>query len=367
MTVASPVEVSGLSREIDPHQLTSNQIRKTSIMDELSLNVVEKPLGVENGLKPPKNGIFDHRHSIQIVDARLDVANLLRQRSFSTDVIDKQASDDDDVNEQKADNGVVADVVFNERRLTQRVGIFIVSNEVQSASCVQFYFDCSDSAFATLEFFTHLVRLQIIEHIKQVMALGYVVNCDVRKVGGSHGFRITVQSQYPLCVVHSSIEAAVSGLEEFLTALTEETFEQQRSGLVTNKLEASLSRMKDVANLLWLEIAESSYNFRRIDHEIAAIEKTTTDDVIKFYRDKISADAIDRRLIIISIGPDPILNRLDDPTLRHWTIDQVDEFRQTATTVRPRRVPVDRMDGWFQKVFEAKQNDYQPPSFSNFL
>ena len=364
-----------MSREVDPLQMTSNQIRKASIMDELSLNV-ETSLAVDadadadadadviGGLKPPRNGIFDHRHSIQIVgvDARNDVAGFLRQKSFSTDALDKQLSNDDD-----DDGQIVDDDVFNERRLTQRVAIFIVSNEVQSSSCVQFYFDCSDSDFATLEFFTHLVRLQIIEHIKQVMALGYVVNCDVRKVGGSHGFRIIVQSQYPLCVVHASIEDAVANLDEFLTTMAEESFEQQRSALVSNKLEASLSRMKDVANLLWLEIAESNYNFRRIDHEIGAIEKTAVDDVTKFYRDKISRDASDRRLIIISIGPDPILNRLDDATLRHWTLDEVDEFRQTSTSVRTRRVAIDRMDSWFQNVFDAKKNDYQPPSFSNFL
>ena len=53
----------------------------------------------------------------------------------------------------------------------------------------QFYFDCSTSGFAVLELFAHLVRLQVIEHVKQVMALGYVVNCDVRKV--KNGYSLT--------------------------------------------------------------------------------------------------------------------------------------------------------------------------------
>jgi hypothetical protein len=125
--------------------------------------------------------------------------------------------------------------------------------------------------------------------------------------------------------------------------------------------------MRDIANLLWLEIAEMTYNFKRIDQEIGVVEKTTLVDVVKFYRDKICVDAPERRLIVISVGPDPILNRLDDGTIRHWTIDELEEFRRSSTTIRKRRVPVDRMDSWFQNVFDAKDNDYKPPSVSNFL
>ena len=96
-------------------------------------------------------------------------------------------------------------------------------------TCVQFYFDCSNSSFAILELFAHLVRLQIIEHIKQVMSLGYVVNCDVRKVGDGHGLRIIVRSQYPFFVVYTTVENAVSAVDDFLAAILEETFEQSRS------------------------------------------------------------------------------------------------------------------------------------------
>jgi len=120
--------------------------------------------------------------------------------------------------------------------------------------------------------------------------------------------------------------------------------------MVTNKRETSYGRMRDIANLLWLEIAEATYNFRRVEREIGVVESTTLENVADFYRDKISADAPDRRLVVISIGPDAILNRLDDAdaSLRHWTIDEVEEFRQSSTSLRRRRLPVDRMDSWFQ-------------------
>ena len=156
---------------------------------------------------------------------QISFTTLIPQKSFSTDIIERDRDEDFSV---KNDVGTFNDV-YNERRLTERHTVFIVHNELQSASCVQFYFDCSNSSFAILELFAHLVRLQIIEHIKQVMSLGYVVNCDVRKVGDGHGLRIIVRSQYPFFVVYTTVENAVSAVDDFLAAILEETFEQSRS------------------------------------------------------------------------------------------------------------------------------------------
>ena len=69
----------------------------------------------------------------------------------------------------KSENDVdIWSELFFERRLICRQSLFIIHNEVQSASCVEFYFDCSNFDFAELEFLVHLVRLQIVEFIKQV-------------------------------------------------------------------------------------------------------------------------------------------------------------------------------------------------------
>ena len=84
LTAASPVQVSGLSRQFDPLETTSNQIRKTSIIDELSLNVDinvtdDATSDVTKTTTTTRNGIFDYRHSIQVVDATNDVVKLLKQ------------------------------------------------------------------------------------------------------------------------------------------------------------------------------------------------------------------------------------------------------------------------------------------------
>ena len=120
------------------------------------------------------------------------------------------------------------------------------------------------------------------------MSIGYVVNCDIRKVADNHGLRIVVQSQYPLSIVYATIENAISALDEFLSTMTVETFERNRKALSTNKREMSLSRMRDVANLLWLEIADATYNFKRVENEIGQIEKIGFEEIVEFYREKIS-------------------------------------------------------------------------------
>jgi len=69
---------------------------------------------------------------------------------------------------------------FFERRLLCRQSLFIIHNEVQSASCVEFHFDCSNFDFVELEFLVHLVRLQIVEFIKQVsiFSIKFHSNCE---------------------------------------------------------------------------------------------------------------------------------------------------------------------------------------------
>ena len=65
--------------------------------------------------------------------------------------------------------------------------VVIVNNEVHSSSCVLYYLECSKNEApeaAKLELFFHLVQVKLITAMKHVVPLGYVVNCDIRKVNG---------------------------------------------------------------------------------------------------------------------------------------------------------------------------------------
>ena len=98
--------------------------------------------------------------------------------------------------------------------------------------------------------------------MKHVVPLGYVVGCDIRKVNGRLGFRITVESQYPLSIVHKTIEDALEDIDDFLAKMETDEFEMSKAAVMSVKQESMVS-MRDQAHTSWREIAEQSYHFAR--------------------------------------------------------------------------------------------------------
>ena len=93
---------------------------------------------------------------------------------------------------------------------------------------------------------------------------GYVVGCDIRKMNNTLGFRIIVESQYPLTIVYETIEKALSDLDSFLTyEVDPESLEQAKQALSAFKLESCQLRVRDRAALAWKEILDGTYNFKR--------------------------------------------------------------------------------------------------------
>ena len=84
-------------------------------------------------------------------------------------------------------------------------------------------------------------------------------------------------------------------------------------------------------------------------------------DIRTCYRQWIHYKACDRRCVVISIGPDPILNKLESgPGIYHWTLNRLQEFRQDFMSPLKRKTV---LKDWFYGVFENSQNVYVPPSF----
>lgn len=88
------------------------------------------------------------------------------------------------------------------------------------------------------------------------------------------GFRIVVESQYPLATVHETIEQALEQIGDFLDDLTPETVERTKQAWIASKLETT-SRMRDAAALWWKEILDATYNFSRTSEETEEMAKLT--------------------------------------------------------------------------------------------
>ena len=137
---------------------------------------------------------------------------------------------------------------------------------MQSSSCVLFYLQCglnTPATCAVLELFFSLARAQLDHAMKHVVQLGYVVRCDVRKVNGTLGFRVVVESQYPLAFVTDAVEAALDGLDDFLEAQAATgAVDVARDALKASKDDEAERRFRDKADATWREIVDGTYVFR---------------------------------------------------------------------------------------------------------
>ena len=137
---------------------------------------------------------------------------------------------------------------------------------MQSSSCVLFYLQCglnTPSTCAVLELFFSLVRAQLDHAMKHVVQLGYVVCCDIRKVNGTLGFRVIVESQYPLSFVIDTVESALDGLDQFLADQADSgVVDVAKAALAGSNDEEAERRFRDNANTTWREIIDGAYVFR---------------------------------------------------------------------------------------------------------
>ena len=114
------------------------------------------------------------------------------------------------------------------------------------------------------------------------------------------------------------------------------------------------------------EIADETYYFYRNKDEISEIEKVSLDQVRQFYTNWIHPAGEERRHLTISIGPDPMLNKLDimlegpgEHQVRHWNLKELEIYRNKARSFP--QVSSELLTRWYQEVFESEDNTYQPP------
>merc|ERR1719244_327990 len=85
----------------------------------------------------------------------------------------------------------------------------MVHNEHHTMSMFVMYLQLDNTSLekcCLLEVFTHIVRERIINRLKHVVILGYVIGCDIRKLNNNTGLRIYVESQFPPDTVNDAIE-----------------------------------------------------------------------------------------------------------------------------------------------------------------
>jgi secreted Zn-dependent insulinase-like peptidase len=237
--------------------------------------------------------------------------------------------------------------------------VFLVGNEIQSSSCVLFLLQCGQDVATTsalLEVFVSVVRARLVGRMKSVVPLGYVVGCDLRKMNGTISFRVIVESQYPLPFVHATIEKSIAELGAYLSEADPCVLDMCKQTVLNAKQENS-QRMRDSAALLWREISERTYDFGRHEQEMALVQSVNMADLRQFYSQLVHADGTERRCLVISIGPDPILNRLDE--VECLTLNDSSRLRDQCDLFPA--LSQQSLDAWFLKAFNSRTYDYGAP------
>ncbi len=107
------------------------------------------------------------------------------------------------------------------------------------------------------------LRSRLVSAMRHEVALGYVVDVDIRKNSSSLGLRTVVESQYPLSLVHDTIEGCLDKMEAYLDEeVSEEVLEAGKRAVVAQRQEER-ARMKEAGWEVWKEILQQTYHFYR--------------------------------------------------------------------------------------------------------
>ena len=372
-----------LKNPVERIVLLETTLRNDSTENEGNINSLESAVA-DDSLK--QNSLLDAMITTQEADSlgrpilfhrnsSADKLSTIEEEKGNNSIVCNTTDDDDQVSlkedhkKQPISNPTKIEIVLPSSK--NRQNLFIINNEIQSSSCVLFYLQFSENLpcnMALLEMFHQTIREHLISSMRYIEALGYVVGCDIRQGNANTtiGLRITVESHYPLPVVHSRIEEGILSLDDFLSNMSEETFQMGKNARIISKREMWNNRMMDRAVGLWREIADETYYFNRNLDEIEQIEKVTLNHVRDFYNTWIHPAGEERRHLTISIGPDPMLNKLDimlegsgEHQVRHWDLKELELYRHEARTFP--QVSAEILSRWYQQVFDSDDNNYKPP------
>lgn len=199
---------------------------------------------------------------------------------------------------------------FNQRELNLPEGCnfaYRMLNDAHQLHAIEVYFQCFQQSFknnALLELFCHLVDEPCFDQLRTKEQLGYVVNSGARRSRGVQGFRVIVQSARELDHVNQRIESFIASMRDYISSMSDETFQKQREGYIVKKTEIP-KRMHSQANKFWNEIITHQFCFDRNRIESEILKTVEKNDILQFYDHYISACSIYRRKLALHVDPSP--------------------------------------------------------------
>lgn len=178
-----------------------------------------------------------------------------------------------------------------------------IENKFHRSSCVETYFQCNVQTTENnmlLELLSQILNEPCQNILRTKEQLGYIVFSGIRRASGVQGLRIIVQSDKHPQFVDQRIEAFLVTMSDYIRNLSQEEFLRHREALAAHRLEKP-KRLGARTARYWLEINSQQYNFDRANIEVAFLKTLTSEDIIEFFKNMISANSPVRRKLAVHV------------------------------------------------------------------
>lgn len=147
---------------------------------------------------------------------------------------------------------------------------------------------------------TQLINEPCFDTLRTKEQLGYLVHSTGRASIGMTGLRISIQSERDAHYLEERVDSFLNTFEAYLSNMSEEQYVKERASLVNRLREEPKNLVLETMGY-WMHIFSGYYDFERKTKDADRIEKLGKDDILAFFRARISPNSQSRAKISVHL------------------------------------------------------------------
>ncbi len=179
-----------------------------------------------------------------------------------------------------------------------------VANKDNVNSSVEYFCQVGDSmdlqTRARLSLFAQIANEPCFDQLRTKEQLGYLVFSSTRKMIGTSGFRVLVQSERDATYLESRIDAFFDHLKGILEEMSEEEFNSHKESLIQSRLE-TVKNLGEESMRFWFHIHSSYYDFLQREIDVEALRALSKNDIIEFFMRFIHPSSPTRSKLVVNL------------------------------------------------------------------
>ncbi|XP_076025376.1 insulin-degrading enzyme isoform X2 [Genypterus blacodes] len=176
-------------------------------------------------------------------------------------------------------------------------------NEVHNNCGIEIYYQTEMQTThdnMLLELFCQIISEPCFNTLRTKEQLGYIVFSGPRRANGVQGLRFIIQSEKAPHYLESRVEAFLCTMQASVEEMSDEAFQKHIQALAIRRLDKPKKLSAECAKH-WGEIISQQYNFDRDNIEVSYLKTLTKDNVMHFYRERLSVEAPKRHKVSVHV------------------------------------------------------------------